>query len=81
MNLPEKAIEFVDATCKTLKPTGGIVHFYCFVTASDTLEDMRSRFTEAVERSGRKVEKFPYSNTVRETAPYECQAVLDAIVR
>jgi tRNA (guanine37-N1)-methyltransferase len=81
MNLPEKAIEFVDASCKVLKPAGGIVHFYCFVTASDTLEDMRSRFTETVGQCGRKVEKFQYSSTVRETAPYECQAVLDAIVR
>jgi tRNA (guanine37-N1)-methyltransferase len=81
MNLPEKAIEFVDAACKALKPAGGIVHFYCFVSASNTLEDMRSQLIEAVERSGRKVEKFPYSNAVRETAPYECQAVLDAIIR
>jgi tRNA (guanine37-N1)-methyltransferase len=31
MNLPETAIEFVDAACNAIKPEGGIVHFYGFV--------------------------------------------------
>jgi len=78
MNLPEKAIEFVDTTCEALKPTGGIVHFYSFVSASDSLENMKLRFTEAVEKCGRKVEGFLFSRLVRATAPYEWQAVLDA---
>lgn len=78
MNLPEKAIEFADAACKALKPTGGVVHFYSFIKASDSLESMRLRFTKAVEKCERKVEKIMFSRLVRETAPYEWQAVLDA---
>jgi len=78
MNLPEKAIEFVDAACKALKPTGGIVHFYSFVDASNTLDDVKLGFIGAVEKSGRKVEKILFSRFVRATAPYEWQAVLDA---
>jgi tRNA (guanine37-N1)-methyltransferase len=78
MNLPEKAIEFVDAACKALKPEGGIVHFYSFVSVSDSLENVKLRFTEAVEKSGRKAEKIFFSRLVRATAPYECQVVLDA---
>jgi tRNA (guanine37-N1)-methyltransferase len=78
MNLPEKAIEFVDATCKTIKPTGGIVHFYSFVDASDSLENVKLRFIEAVEKCERKVEKTLFSRLVRATAPYEWQVVLDA---
>ena len=78
MNLPEKAMEFVDATCEALKPTGGIVHFYSFVDASNTLENVKLRFIDAVENSGRKVEKIVFSRFVRATAPYEWQAVLDA---
>ena len=78
MNLPEKAIEFVDAACKTMKPTGGIVHFYSFVGVSDSLENVKLRFIEAVEKCGRKVEKIFFSRLVRATAPYEWQTVLDA---
>jgi len=78
MNLPEKAIEFVDAACKAVKPVGGIVHFYGFVRLPDSLENMKLRFSEAVEKTGRKVDKFLFAKNVRETAPYEWQVVLDA---
>jgi tRNA (guanine37-N1)-methyltransferase len=78
MNLPEKAIEFADVACEAIKPTGGIVHFYSFVGASNTLENVKTRFIGAVEKSGRNVEKILFSRFVRATAPYEWQAVLDA---
>ena len=78
MNLPEKAIEFVEAACTTIKSTGGIVHFYSFVSASVSLENVKLRFIEAVEKCGRKVEKIFFSRLVRATAPYEWQTVLDA---
>ncbi|MBE0520336.1 class I SAM-dependent methyltransferase family protein [Candidatus Bathyarchaeota archaeon] len=78
MNLPEKAIEFAETACEALKPTGGIVHFYSFVDASNTLDDVKLGFIGAVEKSGRKVEKIVFSRFVRATAPYEWQAVLDA---
>ncbi len=78
MNLPETAHEFIDVACKALKPGGGIVHFYGFVRAPDTIENLQSRFAEATEKAGRKVRAFRESKPVRETAPFECQAVLDA---
>jgi tRNA (guanine37-N1)-methyltransferase len=78
MNLPEKAIEFVDAACKAVKPEGGTVHFYGFVQKPDSLDALKVRFAEAVAKSGRRVEDFLLAKTVRETAPYECQIVLDA---
>ena len=78
MNLPEKAIEFVDAACKAVKPVGGMVHFYWFIRLPDSAENMQSRFSEAVKKAGRKVDKFLLAKTVRETAPYEWQVVIDA---
>jgi tRNA (guanine37-N1)-methyltransferase len=81
MNLPETAVEFVDVACKALKSQGGVVHFYGFVRAPETLEDLKRRFSEAVEKSGRKVVQFRCAKAVRETAPFECQAVLDAEIR
>jgi len=78
MNLPETAIEFVDAGCRALKPEGGILHFYSFTTASHSLENIKNVFVEAVEKNGRKVDQFLYCRSVRETAPHEHQVVLDA---
>jgi tRNA (guanine37-N1)-methyltransferase len=78
MNLPEKAIEYVDAACEALKPIGGIVHFYSFISGSSSIEDMKRNFVEAVDKSGRKAKKILFSRLVRETAPYEWQAVIDA---
>ena len=78
MNLPEKALEFVDAACKAVKPSGGIVHYYAFIRLPDSLENAQTRFSEAVEKAGRKVNAFLSAKTIRETAPYEWQIVLDA---
>lgn len=78
MNLPETAIDFVDVACQTLKPTGGVVHFYGFIRKPDTIEDLKKRFSGLVEQQGRKVTAFLCAKTVRETAPYEHQVVLDA---
>lgn len=81
MNLPEKAIEFVDAACRALKPEGGMIHFYSFVSASNPLEATKLRLTKAVQETGRKVADVPFSRIVRETAPHEWQAVIDAKIR
>ena len=81
MNLPEKASEFIDAACKAIKPTGGFIHFYGFVRLPDTTENFKTRFSQAVEKAGKKVETFLYAEPVRATAPYEWQVVLDAKIR
>jgi tRNA (guanine37-N1)-methyltransferase len=78
MNLPETAIDFVDAACNAIKTEGGIVHFYGFVRAPDSIENLEQRFSELVEKNGRQVEKNLYAKNIRETAPFESQVVLDA---
>lgn len=78
MNLPEKASEFVDVACKTLKPTGGIVHYYGFFRLPDSLENRKSFLAHAVEKNGRELDTILFAKTIRETAPYEWQYVLDA---
>jgi len=76
--LPEKAIAFVDTACKAIKPTGGKVHYYAFIRLPDSLENAQRRFSETVEKAGRKVDAFLFAKTIRETAPYEWQIALDA---
>jgi tRNA (guanine37-N1)-methyltransferase len=80
MNLPETAKDFICVACDALKPAGGKVHFYGFVTASESLEKMQYGFADAVDRCGRKVAGILRSRLVRATAPYEWQFVLDADV-
>jgi tRNA (guanine37-N1)-methyltransferase len=78
MNLPETAIDFVDAACNALKPSGGVVHFYGFVRQPDTIEDLQQQFSYLVEKNGRVLDGFVCSRSIRETAPFESQIVLDA---
>lgn len=78
MNLPETAIDFVDAACNAIKPEGGVVYFYGFVRAPDTIDNLKQRFSELVEKNGRRVEVYLYAKSIRETAPFESQVVLDA---
>jgi tRNA (guanine37-N1)-methyltransferase len=77
MNLPETAIDFVDAACNAIKPEGGVVHFYGFVRSPDTIEELKQLFMRLVEKNGREVEAFLYTKSIRETAPFESQVVLD----
>jgi tRNA (guanine37-N1)-methyltransferase len=78
MNLPETAIDFVDSACQAINSKGGVIHFYAFVRSPDSIEDLKLRFRQAVESTGRKVETFLYAKSIRETAPFESQIVLDA---
>lgn len=78
MNLPEKAAEFIDSACKAIKPAGGTVHYYAFIRMPDSIENLKLRFSAAVEKAGRKVDTYLFAKTIRETAPYEWQVALDA---
>jgi tRNA (guanine37-N1)-methyltransferase len=81
MNLPEKAIEYVDVACEALKSTGGIMHYYAFTEASEPPKTAEIRLVEATEKAHRKVDKIIGFRTVRATAPYTWQVVVDAKIR
>jgi tRNA (guanine37-N1)-methyltransferase len=77
MNLPEKANNFLDIGLSALKPEGGVIHFYTFITSKEDLESIDVSLIRMAENSGKKVIKSP-SRLVRAIAPYKWQAVLDA---
>jgi tRNA (guanine37-N1)-methyltransferase len=81
MNLPEKAIEYVDVACHAIKSNGGIIHYYEFTDTSDPLETAKKRLAEAVEQTNRKVEKILLSKIVRGVAPFTWQVVVDARIK
>jgi tRNA (guanine37-N1)-methyltransferase len=78
MNLPETAIDFVDAACNAIKPEGGVAHFYAFIRQPDSVENLQQHFADLAAKNGRKVETFLHAKSIRETAPFESQVVLDA---
>jgi len=81
MNLPEKALEYVDVACEAVKAEGGIMHYYAFTSAPEPLETVKNRLIEAVKQTGRGVEKVLLAKTVRLTAPYTWQVVIDAEIQ
>ncbi len=81
MNLPEKAMEYVDVACEALKPEGGIVHYYEFTSMPEPLETAKVRLIEAVKQTSRNVKKILYARLVRATAPYTFQVVVDAEIQ
>jgi tRNA (guanine37-N1)-methyltransferase len=81
MNLPENALEYVDVACEAVKAEGGIMHYYAFTSAPEPLEIVKNQLIEAVKQTGRGVEKVLLAKTVRLTAPYTWQVVIDAEIQ
>lgn len=80
MNLPERAMEFIDSACMALKPSGGIIHYYQFAGAPYAIEKARGSLIEGVTKASRTVEKILAERIIREVAPYKWQIVIDAKV-
>jgi tRNA (guanine37-N1)-methyltransferase len=81
MNLPERAIEYVDAACQAVKPEGGIVHFYEFTNDQEPTIAVQKRLRQAVKQTGRKVDEIFSSRIVRGTAPFTWQVAVDARIK
>jgi len=81
MNLPEKAIEYVDVACKALRLEGGMIHYYQFVNEPDPTETARSRLAEAVKRTNSHLHKIVQTRIVRGVAPFTYQVAVDAEIK
>ena len=81
MNLPERAIEYVDVACEAIKPIGGIMHYYEFTNAPKHREAARIRLIEVVREANRSVRKILSTRTVRATAPYTWQVAVDVEIQ
>lgn len=78
MNLPGKAINFVQEACSSLKEKGGILHFYSFESGENSQEVASRDLKERVEASGRKLRSVLATRVVKEIAPYKFQVAVDA---
>lgn len=78
MNLPERAIEYVDVACKALKPEGGVIHYYQFVDTPDPLDTARNQFAEALSQTDRRLLRVSEARIVQGIAPFKYQVAVDA---
>ena len=81
MNLPEKAIEYVEVACEALKAEGGVMHYYEFSGEPNPLETVKNRLAEALKKAGCETSEVLLARVVREIAPYTYQVVMDAKVK
>jgi len=81
MNLPERAIEYVDVACEAIKSEGGIIHYYEFTSAPNPLETAKVRLIEAMKRTNRGVKEILLARIVRATAPFTWQVAVDAEIQ
>jgi len=79
MNLPEKALEYIDAACKALKDEEGVIHYYEF--SSESLNETSKRVISAIEKSGRRVLRVLQVRRVKAVAPYKWQVAVDVLVK
>lgn len=77
MNLPEKALEYIDTACIALKPSGGIIHYYEFSGGPYAIERTREKLIEGISNAGRTVETILVERVVKEVAPYKWQIAID----
>jgi len=79
MNLPNDAFSFLDAAAKSIKPSGGVIHFYGVTTESFTAEMLVTDVVRELTNYGYDVEIIN-SRIVRPAAPHEDQIVLDLLL-
>ncbi len=79
MNHPSGAFDFVSDACRILKPLG-VLHYYDFMGGETPEETITNKLTHLVEDAGRSIETVNIVRRVRDSAPYEFQMVVDAII-
>jgi tRNA (guanine37-N1)-methyltransferase len=79
MNHPSGAFDFVPDACRILKPQG-VLHYYDFVGGENPEDTVTKKLTQLVDEAGRTIEMVCLVRRVRDSAPYEFQMVVDAII-
>ena len=79
MNLPEKALDFIDCALKSLRGKG-VLHIYLFEDEPNPMEKAENRVLSRIEECGWRVLKRLYRGLVKQVAPRRWQVVVDVEV-
>jgi len=81
MNLPERALEYIDLACESLRIGGGIIHYYCFAGGEESITEAKEKLIREFGGMRRRIERILTARIVREVAPYKWQVAIDLEVR
>jgi len=81
MNLPEKAIDFINTACYLLKNSGGILHFYHFSEKPNSLEKTKEILKNELVKLNWTIEKIFISKVVKSYSPEVDLVVLDLKIK
>jgi tRNA (guanine37-N1)-methyltransferase len=79
MNHPSGAFDFIPDACRILKP-GSTLHYYDFIGNENPEGKIADKLAHLVEAAGYSVIRIDLVRRVRDSAPYEYQMVVDAII-
>ncbi|MHA1966151.1 MAG: methyltransferase domain-containing protein [Candidatus Thorarchaeota archaeon] len=79
MNHPSGAFEFVSDACRILK-SQGVLHYYDFAGGENPEDTITNKLAQHVEDAGRSIDTVNLVRRVRDSAPYEFQMVVDAVI-
>ncbi|KKL55484.1 hypothetical protein LCGC14_2254940 [marine sediment metagenome] len=77
MNLPEKALDFINTACYLMKKSGGILHFYHFSEKPNPIERVKELLKIKLEILNWNIEKILNSKVVKSYSPKKDLIVLD----
>lgn len=81
MNLPSESTRFLDAAVQALGEDGGVIHYYAFALRSDNMDEIKRTISSRIERQGKTVDSFTFSNIIKEVAPNRVQIAIDVAIR
>ncbi|NVM34807.1 MAG: class I SAM-dependent methyltransferase family protein [Candidatus Lokiarchaeota archaeon] len=77
MNLPEKAINYINVGCHLMKKTGGILHYYQFSEKPDVIEKTIENVKTTLSKFNYSIDKILNSKIVKHYSPKYELVVID----
>ena len=77
MNLPEKAINYINVACFLMKKTGGILHYYQFTEKPDAIEKTIKNVKTTLDKFNYSIDKILNSKIVKHFSPKSELVVID----
>ncbi len=81
MNLPERALNFLDIACFLMKKEGGILHFYQFYDKSHPLEKAEDNLKIKLKKLNLKIERILEKKSVKPFSPKSNLIVSDLLIK
>jgi len=81
MNLPEKALEFIDIAIFLLKEEGGIIHIYLFSEKPDPIKRAIEKVKKSLSKFNWNIKEVLNAKIVKSFSPKADLVVLDLEIR